>query len=470
MTYSQLCQVLRMYTAHSNSRVMVMLWLLLHVCFWVAGFLGQVQGRQQLPPMMIALLLVSNLMLARMLSGMLELQFANLQARLAPAYAGAHLVVAGGIAGTAIAIEAVLVSAWMGPTGLLAQISLSVLAIGGGVWIAYSRSTLGSGLYTAAICVSFVAPTYVEAVVLTLGERPVASLGIACIGLAAMAALGTRLWMFREEVPEYPRQLAIDRDLTSWIDDRSRQRFEAQVIARSWTRGWLRDVQFRLVLRGSTATSPWRRLLLRQVVNGFPCLSAMAMVFVYILFIFLFQSWRGRSFGGDNGFLLSFFPLLMALIVQVVSWDRCWPYLARELLRPVGRKDFIGDLARFMAFDMAGAAAVHCAMLVVWLKLLSPLGTAEGLLLPWLVLTMAQYAVAYCLMFWLLTSRNVWGLILGFAAACLIPTVMVHLGLSLAEHNQWSPLGLAAAIIVTILAMASLYHIAFRRWCCADLD
>ena len=79
----------------------------------------------------------------------------------------------------------------------------------------------------------------------------------------------------------------------------------------------------------------------------------MTTVFAYFLFVLVFQSWRERSVDGGAVFFLSFFPLLVTLIMQAVSWDQCWPYLARESLRPVGRKDFIGDLARSMAFDMA---------------------------------------------------------------------------------------------------------------------
>ncbi len=469
MTYNQLCQVLRAYATHSNNQLTAFLWLWMHVCMFGMELLGHEPGKQQLEPMIIAILLVSNLMMGRMLSGMLTLQFATPQARLAPGYAEPHLVVAGGIAGAAIAIEVALLSPWTGSGGLLAQVSLSVLAIGGGVWIAYSRSALGSFLGFAVFLAPAFAPTYAEAVMEALTDRPLLSLGIGCVGLSAMAALAVRLWTFREETPEYPRQMAVDRDLTSRADDCSRQRREAEAIARSWTRGWLRDVQFRLVLRGTTAASPWRRLLLRQLAQGFSSLSMTVTVFAFFFFMLLFQSWSGISGDGVNVFFLSFLPLLMTLVMQVVSWDRCWPHLARESLRPVGRKDFIGDLARSMAFDMTGAAAAHCALLVVWLKFLSPQGAPHGLLLPWLALTMAQYVVAYCLMLWLLTFRSFWGLTLGFAAACGIPTTLVIKALSFTEHNLWSPLGLATATIATALGSALLYQTAFRRWCRVEL-
>ena len=195
-------------------------------------------------------------------------------------------------------------------------------------------------------------------------------------GLLAMAAFGVRLRTSREDMRECPEELALDLDLTSRTDEHRRRRREAQVIARSRRTGWLRDVQFRLVLRRNAGTPPWRRLLLRQVASGFSCVSAMAMVFSYILFVLLFGFWRGSSTGGDNGFVLIFGPLLMTLIMQAVSWDQYWPNLARESLRPVGRRDFIRDLARSMAFDMAGAAAAHCALLVVLVEV--PLSTGGG--------------------------------------------------------------------------------------------
>ena len=88
MTANQLFQVLRAYATHSSSRILLGLWLFLHGCIWVVGFLGQVQEKQQLPSFTVAMLLVSNLMLGRVLSGMLQRQFANPQARLAPGHAG----------------------------------------------------------------------------------------------------------------------------------------------------------------------------------------------------------------------------------------------------------------------------------------------------------------------------------------------------------------------------------------------
>jgi len=149
-------------------------------------------------------------------------------------------------------------------------------------------------------------------------------------------------------------------------------------------------------------------------------------------------------------------------------WLRRWPYLAPESLWPLGRRDFVRDLARSLASDMAPAAGAHCAIIIVWLELCSPQGLL-GELPPWLALTMAQYAVAYCLMFWLVSFRRLWVLLLGSLAVSVISGALVIAALA-ADERFWSPVNLALAIFVTALAVAVVYRLAFRRWCHVDLD
>ena len=84
--------------------------------------------------------------------------------------------------GAAIAIEAVLISAWVGPSGLFAQVNLSVLAISVGAWTAYSSSALGSLLGVAVILAPTIAPTCVEAGMEVLVTRPLESLGVGGLG------------------------------------------------------------------------------------------------------------------------------------------------------------------------------------------------------------------------------------------------------------------------------------------------
>ena len=187
-------------------------------------------------------------------------------------------------------------------------------------------------------------------------------------------------------------------------------------------------------------------------------------------FFLCFLSWLPTADDAGSVFLLSFLPLQMVLVMLGALWLGRWPYLARESLWPLGRRDFVRDLARSMACDMAPAAGVHCAMIVVWLKLICPQGPLTGFVLPWLALTMAQYVVVYCLMFWLVSFRRLWVVILEMLGVSVLSMALVIAGLFFADEGFWSPVNVTAAIIVTALAVTLLYRLAFRRWCHVDLD
>jgi hypothetical protein len=466
MRANQLRQVVRMYTTH---------WV-----FWVAAasWLGMqlaLLGWPSVPPVErlshnMTSPLMGDLFLGIMMGAMLKLQFANPRARLLPGFAAAHLVVAGTIVASAMAIKVVLVSPLAGAGEQLALLSLAVIPIVVATWTVHLMSSAGFFLLFGLIIAKVVAGQYVAELIQLLIDRPIVPLGITCVGLAALAALDVRLWALHEEMREYPLQIPDRWNLMSRAGNRDRRRLETQVFARASFQGWLRDVEFRFVVRGGASISPWRRVMLRQLSSGFSCLSVMVAVFTMMPPLLYVQSWQRNPVDAHGVFLLSFIPLLMALSMLGGVWLQRWPHLARESLLPLGRRDFVRDVALSMACDMAAAAAAHCAMLVVGLELLWPQGPSHGLLLPWVALTVAQYVVGYCVVFWLLSFRHFWGFVLPVAVANAILASLVAAALSV-KGEFWSPVNLALATLVTALAVGWLLcRLAFRRWCRIDLD
>ena len=470
MTANQLRQALRTHTTLWLSWMTVLLWLLIHVLLWGP----RLWSSEPLSELLLDIMwttLTASVALGTMMGWMLKLQFANPRARLLPGFRAAHLVVAGAIVGAAIAIQAVLVPPGGGAVEPLALLSLSLLAIVAAAWIAYLMSLVGFCLFIiiTLLFARIFAPQHITGLIQALNDSPIVCLGIACVGLAAMAALGVRLWTLSEEKPKYSRQVPVFWDFTSRAGNRNRRRWEALAIARSGTHVWLRDVQFRLVLRRNMAMGPLRRLLLRQLAGGFAGLPLMTITFVSMLSLLLRQSWLQKPVDADGVFFLAFFPQYVVFCMLGAVWLRRRSFLAPESLRPLGRRDFVRDLARSMACDIAGPAAVHCAMIFIWLKLVWPQVAPPGLLLPWLALTVAQYVVAYCLLFWLVSLRRPLVQFLGISVANAISAALVMAALFFAAEGFWSPVNVAAAIIATALAMALLYQLAFRRWCRLDL-
>ena len=462
MTANQLRQVLRTY--EESFWLFMLPWLLMHALLFCWS-----SAPERLPDL-LWLTQMSGMGLGAIMGVTLKLQFSNSGARLLPDFRAAHLIVAGAIVGAATAIEAVIILT-AGAAALLILVSLTLLTVAVFAWLNYWMSPMSSVcscLIVVSICAIPLARPNIAGPLHALNDSPIVSLGIACAGLAAMAALGARLWMLSEEMPEYSRRMPGRLDFTSRTDNRKWRRWEAQVISRSGIQGWLRDVQFRLVLRPNMAMGPLRRLLLRQLAGGFSGLALMTVGFVSMLSLLLFQAWLRKPLDASSVFILSFIPQHIVFCMLSSIWLRRWPFLARESLWPLGRREFVRDSARSMACDIAGPAAVHCAMIVIWLKLICPQVAPPGLLLPWLSLTIAQYMVAYCLMFWLVSFRRYLVLVLVLAEANAVSATLVIAALFFSGRGFWSPASVSAAIIATAFGVALLYQAAFRRWCRID--
>ena len=262
MTANQLCQVLRTYTTLCRSWMAVLLWLLIHVMLW-GPRLWSSEPLSELLLEIMCIPLMGSVALGTIMGRMLKLQFVNPRARLLPGFRAAHLVVAGAIVGAAIAIQAVLVPPGGGAVEPLALLSLTLLAIVAAAWIAYLMSPVGRGLIMALVFASiFAQPQYITGLIQALNDSPIVCLGIACVGLAAMAALGVRLWMLSEEMPEYSRQVPV-----FWISPPGlaiavgggsrRERLPGPIL------GWVTSC----VASFSAATEPWARCAACCFVN-----------------------------------------------------------------------------------------------------------------------------------------------------------------------------------------------------------
>ncbi len=362
----------------------------------------------------------------------------------------------------------------MGGAGaLLLLSSLSLFVIAATAWANYWMSPMGSIYFLLIMGLLFAcvfAEEHVAGPLQALGDSPIACLAIACVGLAAMASLAARLWILSEEMSEYSRLVPVNWDFSSRAGSRGRRRLEAHAFARIGNRDVWRDAQLRLVLHPDKPMGPLRRLLLRQLAGWHVGMPLTVIAFMGTLSLLLFQSWLRKPVDADSVFLLSFFPQQIVLGMLGGVWLHRWPFLTLEYFRPLGRQGFVRDLARSMAYDIAGPAAVHCAMIVIWLELIRPHEAPAGLLLPWLALTAAQYLVAYSLTFWLVSLRRPLVHILGITVASMGSALLVMAALFFTAEGFWSPVNVAAVIVATALVVGLLYQLAFRRWCRLDLD
>ena len=467
MTANQLRQTLRTYTTRWSCRILAFGWLCAQIPLF--GFTHTPRGTLAEDLLtVVSLPVVGNLFLGAMLGAMLKVQFADPRARLMPRFAMPHLAVAGTIIVAAIGIQTALAPGWAGIGGQAAMISLVFLAIVAATWTFYSMNALGSiFLMVFVFCLPY-AHSYIVGLLQILIDHPVLSAGLGCIGLASLGVLVVRVWTLSEEKPEYSRRLPFRWDFTSGAAARLWQRREAEAIQRTPKQSWLLDLQFGFLLRKGAAAGPWRRVVLRQLGGGFSALNGVVIVFPTMLLLVLIHVWARKPGEEVNFILLTFMPMQMVLGMLGGMWLRRWPLLARESLRPLARREFVRDMARSLACDLAAPLTAHLAAIAVFLQLHPPQGRLDGLLLPWLSLTAAQYVMAGCFMFWVVSYRRFLGLLLAIMTICGLSAASAHLVL-FGPPGFWSPVTVALAVVGTGVVVVVMYRVAFRRWCSIDL-
>jgi hypothetical protein len=463
---NRLRAVFRTYTSRRSVWLLVGFWLLMHVAM-VFG-----RGRGSEPPAgTLPIFLLANATLGLMLGLLVKTQFANPRARLLPHFAAAHLLAAGTIVVAAVLLDACLL-VWAYSISGPAAAAFALALIAGNAWCFCRADPVSSRLFGILIIAVSAAPQHFAGPIQAglSGDHPIVSAGMACFGIAILTILGVRLRGLHEEMPDYSRQIPDSIwDLTSRGAQRDRRRFEAEVIARAKTTGWLYDARFRLLLRWASTSGPIRRLLLRQLGSGTPgVFLALAQVGLVFYLLWLRPGTPGDSLEMGYAVLLSFFPVMIAMSMVGGVGLRRWPHLARESLYPLGRADFVRDLIRNSAYETGIVAAGHCAGIVAGLALFQLRAPVMAFLVPFLLLIVAQYALVGCFTLWLVSFRSFWVFILGTELAIALSAGLVAAAI-FAGEAFWSPVRVAMAIALTAAAVVSLYRLTFRRWCQLDL-
>lgn len=455
MTGNQLRHVLRTYTSHWTFWWTVLVWTTTHVLFaWVSlenSILTQ----------------LTSLMLGTAIGQRMFLQFATPQARLMPRFAAAHFGVAGAMIATAVVIDGLLDLARGTSPWADACVSLAVLALG--VWscIGADRMSLTMILFFS---MAFAVPHLPDGFVSTFvaGTGVSFFLAVACLGLMALVHSAVRLLRLTDETSGFLLAMycaGSSPKLTS-TTGRPWWQLVAQIDRRGRIHRWVADVGFRFVMRHLPAAGPLRQMVLRRLIGrSFGPLMGLA------LFALLFVcTWSGppldRMVDGFDVFPILCFPFVVATIGMVFMYLQRWPYLARESLLPCNRCDFVRGLARSGAYDMAIIALGHCAGLAVAWNLFHSKGPS---LLPWLLVTMAQYAVQAGLILGLVSFHRAL-----FPAVVLGITCFLLPGLAtsalLAGNDFWKPSSLIPASLVTVAVAVGLYHLAVLLWREVEFD
>jgi hypothetical protein len=419
--------------------------------------------------------------IAVMLGMHLKLQFANPRARLVPHFKTAHFLVAGVLIAAAITEKFIL--------GIFAQACpLAMPAIEFAI-IVVAMGACSPQRWIAPLAIPFVLFLSFIPLLMMFMPQWIAPwmanvywplwLLVFCIGLAGLASFGVRIANLSEDMPGYADKIPTCLWFSSRSGQRDRQQLEAQAVARSliWIR--LRDYQFQLVFRSGGALTPWRRFWMRQMNNGLTCF--VFSVIVMILPLVLLSIQRGQPLVQDPSrpqqvlwhvLLMGVveFPILMAGSGLVGRGIRGWPQLAHESLYPVRRTEFIRDLFRSNAINIALFAVAHCIGLSLGLFL----GDTHLLYIAYLPLillaTVAQYLMLHGLSMWMLSFRStVMPMLVLSGVLSVVPLLLVTLGFHHFE-NSWWPLTLTVvAFAVSLLIAYGLYRLAWRRWLRIDL-
>ena len=128
------------------------------------------------------------------------------------------------------------------------------------------------------------------------------------------------------------------------------------------------------------------------------------------------------------------------------------------------------EIGRVLVLDLAPFAAVNCALIVVYSQL-SPGEPQPRVVVTQLALTIGEYFIGGCFLFWLLSFRHF------LTAFCVLGFLVIVFGFSpiiagavlLADPGFWSPLKAVLAVVWTILVSACFYQMGLQRWYHVDL-
>ena len=478
MTANQFRQALRVYLTRDTLWIVFVLWLLPQVApLILLGILPEL-GPDWIIRIFIAPMFACDMYFGMLIGRTLSLHFGYPQTRLLPDFATAHVAAIGAIVAAAVLIRILIASRWAGIATSFALGALAMLGITAGVsalWPAKSTGRTLLGLFPSGVAMFLFISSLVlcrkDFVGLTT-DYPILFLVYGGVGLLFLATLPRRIQIALEHAPERSGQEFSPGELTSARTTRLRQKQEGEAMRNAPIFGWLRDGQFDFVFRGRDLRSPWGRLLLRQLISGFagvtaiPVLGIPALLFSFMFFILSHTNTPSEVLAPYCVFMQSFMTLI-AMSIVLNTYERAWPCLAMESLRPLDRRELIRDLFRSCACDLGVAAAVHCAIVATCWKLWLP-DAPPSLLLPWLALTIATYVVGYGALSWLASFGNLWVMLLGVFTMTGLSSLCIYTSL-FGDPACRSPLLLAPVLAGAMVAAVFLYRTAFRRWCHVDL-
>lgn len=418
--------------------------------------------------------LLINMLIGFIVGMQIKIQFANPRARLLPGFSAAHLIVPASMITAAMLLEWRIANVYSVPYFALAGYALFLIAAAS--WIFSIMRQDCNFLFMVFMFGSMFLPKYFVVPFLTSGIF--VSVATFCIGFVALAALGARLVMLSEEMPEYAIVMPASMwDFMSRAARRDRGRLEAQMIARSRIRTWLQDIIFLPVFQNKTALNPPRRFLLNQLARGFSsvfiAITLFAIILIYFWIPHLFSMSMGNTSNAMNigntsnvtpSFLILSYLTLMMINMNGGSWLRRLPYLARESLFPISRTDFARDLLRSSMFDMAIAAVGFLVGMIVGLGVFHPQMLLSGSTSLYIAITISQFFFVGFIMLWVVSLRSFIHYICGVIVTIFLSMVVIFIAIS----GYWF-----LSLISVILAVAGIvgsYRLAYRCWCDVELD
>jgi hypothetical protein len=417
--------------------------------------------------MMFGAPMLANIVVAMVLAAHLKLQFANPRSRLAPRFAAAHLLVAGLILFAVVGVQSWhFLDAYWGPFAWdITAYAILVLAVS--AWFSYLARPWHGFLWFVLLqfIVGYMAPHVAK---LAIAGNTMVFSGMAGLGLALLAVLGAWIAKPREITTNAPILLS---SLLSREGLRTRQQIEAKQVASSRIRTRWFDFQFRWGFRWQTTAGPLRRIVLRQVAGGFSVLGFGLFQVVYCAILFGLIHWidPNRPLGaGSIAFNFSFFVFYFTICMFTGIWVRRWSYLAHESLYPIGRGDFVWDIQKTIAGEMAVTCISFCAGLFIGLALYCPQGPLTENIVPFLAMIVAQYLVAAGILFWMISFRRVWLTFLGMVIYGILWSIAIYNTVFVWE-GFWTPNHTVLVLVAVVSSTALLHHIASRRWMRIDL-
>jgi hypothetical protein len=395
-------------------------------------------------------------------------QFADSRARLTPGFCRVHATVAAAIA-LLLAVLLPLLFIWLAGLRSLGLVALTAFLFGAVLCSVALNSYLVSWFFFLILLTTFSVPAKIVLWQLLSGQLETYAVALLAFGVVLAIFSGIRLVRLNEDMSAYHRIMS-----AGWAG-KSKSTGQAQfglwMLPAAWRERLLENKMARLMNHARRASaSRWSRVCRWQA--GMP--SGWSALLMGVFSIIAFCCWimictSGQLLQITNAVLpvAMYFLNLLMLAMYLGIFDRMRvPSMARELLLPVDRRNYLRQVGMAAAVGQFQFWAGISIGMALWARFIAPQAVSQTSLAGLLGVVTLLHPWFFGVGAWVMRNRTLGAQVTSLMLAWFVSMIPSSF---CTPTDNLTRIALPLAGILAILGLLLTYG-AYRRWLAADID